>query len=88
MEMLCIGDEHLLLACMRRDAKLGRTLVDSDGEYVPADYAVVGLKSDPQRLLAIDDEPSHFLHRHEGHVTLYDSEGGDDPIEIGRYRAY
>lgn len=62
--------------------------VDSDVEYVPSDYAVVGLKSDPQRLLAIDDEPSHFLHRHEGHVTLYDGEGGDDPIEIGRYRAY
>lgn len=62
--------------------------MDSDVKYVPSDYAVVGLRSDPQRLLAIDDEPSHFLHRHEGHVTLYDGEGGDDPIEIGRYRAF
>lgn len=62
--------------------------MDSDGKYVPADCAVVGLKSDPQRLLAMDHEPSHFLHRHEGHVMLYDGEGGDDPIDIGRYRAY
>lgn len=68
-------------------AKLGG-LVDSDVKYVPSDCAVVGLKSDPQHVLAIDDEPSHFLHRHDGHVTLYEGEGGDDAIEIGRYRAY
>lgn len=59
----------------------------SDVEYVPIEFALVGLKTDSQELLATDEEPNHFVRRHEGHVTLYDGDG-DDPIEIGRYRAF
>lgn len=57
-------------------------------EYVPSTHAMVGLEADPRELVAVDDEPSHYLHRHEGHVTLYDGHASDAPIKIGRYRAY
>ncbi|TXI17920.1 MAG: hypothetical protein E6Q67_12505 [Roseateles sp.] len=62
--------------------------MDSDSEDGKRRFALVGLKPDPQELLAIDYEPSHFLRRHEGHVTLYTGNSDDDPIDIGRYQAF
>ncbi len=59
----------------------------SDMKYMPTDFGLVGIKTDPDQLLSLDDEPNHFVRRHEGRVTLYDGDG-DDPIDIGRYRAF
>lgn len=58
----------------------------ANDNYVPSEYAMVALKPDPHELFAVDDEPSHFLHCHEGRVILID--GGDEDIDIGRYNAF
>lgn len=50
-----------------------------------SEFAYVVLKSASREMLAIDEEPSHFVRRHEGKVLLVDDDG---PIEIGAYRAY
>lgn len=56
-------------------------------DFDPTEFALVGLKTDSEELLATDGEPNHFVRQHGGHVTLYDGDG-DEPMEIGRYRAF
>lgn len=57
----------------------------SDVEFVPGGCVYVGLKTDPEELLAIDREPTHFVRQHDGAVVLFDD---DESVEIGRYKAF